>query len=292
MHRAGFVVMVAAASAVAQQWVPIDVAPPARSRHGMVTDTWRNRVVLFGGLGREDVWTFDGAVWSPLIGAQPAPPRDRFASCFGAARGEIVLFGGYDPLGGGVFRADTWCWNGTWQQRTPAVSPPGLWSPQMAYDAARQRVVLVDTWFPATWEWDGTSWTAAATPPFSPRSGAGDDVRQRPRPHRRNDRQPDPAGDVGVRRHVAAHADHGVPANWLEPSAGVRSAAQRDLDVHARSRAGHLGVGGSVVAAARDCGQPAAAQPVRAGVRSRARPARAVRRHVRAADERHVGVRR
>jgi hypothetical protein len=51
-----------------------------------------------------------------------------------------------------------------WTSRTPNPSPPIRSYHAMAYDSARQRVVLfgVSTTFPTgnqTWEWDGTAWT-------------------------------------------------------------------------------------------------------------------------------------
>ncbi len=210
------------ASAMSQRWMPIDIAPPARQRHGMVTDTVRQRIVMFGGEGREDTWVFDGRVWTQLATNQPAPLRDGFGCAFDElrkdvvvfggspigssipstdtwrlhgnawsqvptsvappgrqqpvmafdrARGEVVLFGGYDPLSG-TFLNDTWTWNGSsWLARAPATVP-SAYSATMAYDAARQRVVLVDTWFPATWEWNGTNWLPHPAPPLSPRRAA------------------------------------------------------------------------------------------------------------------------
>lgn len=64
----------------------------------------------------------------------------------------------------------------TWTQLAPATAPPAVVWPGMAYDSARDRVVLFGG-LPAslstagmddTWEWDGTTWTEitpAARPP-------------------------------------------------------------------------------------------------------------------------------
>src|SRR5204862_106543 len=78
------------------------------------------------------------------------------------ARRRVVVFGGYSNNGG--VRNDTWEWDGTtWQQASPATSPPKREGAGMAYDAARKRVVLFGgrtgaTLFADTWEWDGTTW--------------------------------------------------------------------------------------------------------------------------------------
>jgi hypothetical protein len=39
----------------------------------MAYDDWRNQIVLFGGLNRNDTWTFDGSMWAPANGGA-APP--------------------------------------------------------------------------------------------------------------------------------------------------------------------------------------------------------------------------
>ncbi|MGB3970091.1 MAG: hypothetical protein WBO45_25370 [Planctomycetota bacterium] len=55
-----------------------------------------------------------------------------------------------------------------WNQLAPATSPQARWGHAMAYDAARQRVVLFGGFGGGgTWEWDGTSWTQLA-PAASP----------------------------------------------------------------------------------------------------------------------------
>jgi hypothetical protein len=53
-------------------------SPPARwanaFRPAMAFDDWLGEVVLFGGQGRNDTWTFDGQTWSPAAaGAIPTP---------------------------------------------------------------------------------------------------------------------------------------------------------------------------------------------------------------------------
>ena len=60
-----------------------------------------------------------------------------------------------------------------WTQRTPVTSPPTRYSNAMAYDASRQRVVLLDinlygsSGFMYTWEWDG-AWWLQRSPAMSP----------------------------------------------------------------------------------------------------------------------------
>jgi hypothetical protein len=98
----------------------------------------------------------------------PAPHgRANFGAVYDGARQQVVMFGGTrgNPID------ETWVYDGvTWTRKRPAHSPPAQEDPLMAYDAARQNVVLASpgaTVFD-TWTWDGTDWTQmnpAASPP-------------------------------------------------------------------------------------------------------------------------------
>jgi len=79
--------------------------------------------------------------------------------------GRVLLFGGLDSNGR---LANTWEWNGSsWTQRTTANGPSARSGHEMAYDSARQKVVLFggygSNWLADTWEWDGSSWTRRST---------------------------------------------------------------------------------------------------------------------------------
>jgi len=84
-------------------------------------------------------------------------------------RGYVLLFGGVSgdpPLN---YRGDTWIWNGTdWKQLLPKHSPSPRSGHRLAYDAARQRIVLIGgaTTLPKpdTWEWDGSDWKQLQLP--------------------------------------------------------------------------------------------------------------------------------
>jgi hypothetical protein len=135
---------------------------------GMANDINGN-VVLFGGHDPNmgccsaygDTWTWDGSNWTEQHPANAPSERSCVGMAYDAARGKVVLFGGFAPLGGGF--ADTWTWDGTtWTQRHPTTSPPGAGCVGMSYDAARLQVVLSigeDPGGNQTWTWDGTDWT-------------------------------------------------------------------------------------------------------------------------------------
>jgi hypothetical protein len=85
------------------------------------------------------------------------------SASFDGAHGDVVLFGG--DLYPTIYN-DTWVYDGTtWTQQFPTTSPPSGSSTGMAYDAARQKIVLFDGG--GTWTWDGSSW-ANALPVVSP----------------------------------------------------------------------------------------------------------------------------
>jgi hypothetical protein len=92
-------------------------------------------------------------------------PRERHGIVFDAARGRILLHGG--RTGVSSSGGDTWEYDGvTWTLLTPANGPASRDGHQLAYDNARQRVVMFGGYQAPqneTWEWDGTTWLAITT---------------------------------------------------------------------------------------------------------------------------------
>lgn len=149
-------------------------APSPRNESAMVWEAGRGRVLLFGGDTRgglmDDTWEWDGHAWRPVLLPAGAPrPRPRMGHdmAYDAARGRVVLFGGYGL-------SDTWEWDGSNWKRI--VRPAGAHGPDargghaLAYDAARRRVVLfggargVASVRGDTWTWDGATWTRETAP--------------------------------------------------------------------------------------------------------------------------------
>ncbi|MEM7199223.1 MAG: kelch repeat-containing protein [Planctomycetota bacterium] len=153
--------------------------PPPRTQAGMVYDSARRRVLLFGGrsfLGglRGDTWEWDGAEWVKRTSTPAPPARYDHAMANDRRRERVVLFGGWDAA---TRFGDTWEWDGsTWTELQLGRSPSPRGDHAMAYDEGRGVVVLFGGWDGATrgdtWEFDGSHWTerVAATPP-APRSG-------------------------------------------------------------------------------------------------------------------------
>jgi hypothetical protein len=149
--------------------------PGARCSHAMAYDAADQQVVLFGGFGTNsalsnDTWIWDGTDWTQLHPPSSPPARAYHAMVYSPASGKVLLFGGTGEINGGKFN-DTWEWNGsTWTERLSAKVPPARYGHAMAYDAARNEVVLFGgaldlysassppTFFSDTWVWDGSQW--------------------------------------------------------------------------------------------------------------------------------------
>jgi len=151
----------------AQAWRELLPAksPPALSRHRLVSDSRRGRLVLFRGWPAAETWEWSGGTWVMKSPTQSPSPRYGFAMAYDPARGRTVLFGGADRTG---YVADTWEWDGvTWSQMKPPASPPGRTDGAMAFDPAKQGIVLFGgerfsmqgRHLGDTWKWNGSTWT-------------------------------------------------------------------------------------------------------------------------------------
>jgi hypothetical protein len=97
----------------AGEWTQLAGDIPARSFASMVFDTWRERVILYGGhkasIGgvTNELWELDGTTWRPLTvsGLQPSP-REKPAVAFVPKLRSLLVFGGF--AADNVSRADTW----------------------------------------------------------------------------------------------------------------------------------------------------------------------------------------
>jgi hypothetical protein len=174
-------------------WTPRTPAhsPPARAYASIAYDAATGTVVLFGGQDdegepRADTWTWDGSDWTKQTPANSPGVRWGAAMAYDSTHQKVVLFGGYDLHEGDHDACpypndacmDTWTWDGAdWTHEAPANSPFWRWGAAMAYDSARNKVVLfggitcphspcID--LDDTWTWDGTDWTQEAPVTSSP----------------------------------------------------------------------------------------------------------------------------
>ena len=158
-------------------WGLMGSSGPGIRTHGSFTyDTERNVAVLYGGYNGNpiaEVWEWDGRAWS--LRATGGGPEATFTlpMDFHSDIGQSVV-ASYGSDGD----MDTWGWDGTQWNLLEASGPPNRGSHFMAYDPARDRLVLFGGYdnvnnLGDTWEWDGVSWTLASSTGPAPRwSGA------------------------------------------------------------------------------------------------------------------------
>jgi hypothetical protein len=163
--------------------------PPNRGQMAMWYDPLQKRVIVYGGIGRNnineritrysDMWAFTGTEWTKLNVTET--PGMRFGAQVGVnpVSGKVLLFGGLravpredDPTGKVLrqfFANDTWEWDGAasrWAQKTPntAPDPDTRENGALAWDPVASQFVLfagyADGFYRSdTWEWTGEDWT-------------------------------------------------------------------------------------------------------------------------------------
>jgi hypothetical protein len=152
---------------------PTSPAGRVNISEAMVYDSFRHKIVLFGGLTHtgymNDTWEYDGSTWIQVNTLVYPPGRDAHAMVYDPIRHVTVLFGGYSPSN--PYFNDTWEYDGsTWRQVNPPQSPPGRHHFGMTYDSQRGVIVLFgghsasSPQMADTWEYNGTTWHQITTP--------------------------------------------------------------------------------------------------------------------------------
>ncbi len=157
-------------------------SPLPRAYPGVVYDSARGRVILFGGVDEsgttlDDTWAWDGSTWSELTTAGGPAKRQAPAVSYDPVRDRVYLFGGVD---GGTLLDDTWEWDGSdWTQVNLPIAagtaPRPRYQAAMVYDAAAGESLLfggIGTQTEGdTWTWNGSTWSevTALTDAPSPR---------------------------------------------------------------------------------------------------------------------------
>jgi hypothetical protein len=139
-------------------------SPPARTDHVLAYDSSAQRILLFGGSDAAgallaDTWIWNGSTWTQVAAGAGPSARASAGIASDLGRRRVVLHGGADAQGRAL--ADTWEWNGSaWQLATPLRAPRRA-GHALAYDQARQRVLLFGghPGSAETWQWDGSTWT-------------------------------------------------------------------------------------------------------------------------------------
>ena len=166
------------------------VSPPALASPVMAFDASHQQTVLFGNHnGVAETWIWDGTTWTKKSTSIAPRPRQQTAMVYDAAHSHVMLVGGFDAIHSQEL-GDSWIWDGTsWSEVHPATTPGALHGAALAFDAARQTVVLFGgasgtQSLSSTWLWNGSDWTLSSpvtspTVAVGPTSMAYDPARQR-----------------------------------------------------------------------------------------------------------------
>jgi hypothetical protein len=131
-------------------------------------------VTVFGGIGYpagsgtvtdfNDTWELRGTVWTDVTPAGGNPPgRGWTQLVWDPLFTRIVMFAGYRVAAPAQSYGDTWSFaNGAWSEIVPQAAGPGIRdSHGMAYDTARNRIVVFGGYLADVLELDGVAWTQA-----------------------------------------------------------------------------------------------------------------------------------
>jgi hypothetical protein len=155
--------------------------PPARVSAEMVYDPERRVIVLHGGYGNSgfinDTWTWDSTGWRQMSPSQSPPFSALDSSGYQPMTWDstdkiVLLFTTTGTLPSLAYEINqTWAWDGAnWTQLPTAWAPAGhgLAPGAIAYDSARKATVFfshLSNGTPATWTFDGKSWSVPGAPP-------------------------------------------------------------------------------------------------------------------------------
>lgn len=119
--------------------------PQPRSGHRMVYDQARQRVVLYGGIGTNnlhltDTWEWNGVYWLERFGITPPPTSFAQVMAYDSTRQRVVMHGGSGNGNdtGGVFEFD----GTSWVTRTTSGGPNTMWNASMAFVPTTGRMFL------------------------------------------------------------------------------------------------------------------------------------------------------
>jgi N-acetylneuraminic acid mutarotase len=125
-------------------------SPPWRGNHAMVYDSYRNKILMFGGSDFSqvfnDLWQYDVEqnLWIELASTSPPPARQMHGLVYVPEQDSLFLFGGRQE-GGGAYFEDTWQFEfatNRWHALVTDNRPPVSDHVNLAYDNAAAKLIL------------------------------------------------------------------------------------------------------------------------------------------------------
>lgn len=168
-------------------WVELTTStlePTARTQPSMAYDPSRGAMVLTAGAYYCSTWELAAGQWTLKVPASPSAPSPtnqnacRYAASFAysAARGKLVLFGGYDNFN---YFNDTWEYGATgWTRLAPTLAPNARSAARLAPGGPGGSLVLVgghanDEIYDDLWQLTGGEWSLSSPDVIpSPRASA------------------------------------------------------------------------------------------------------------------------
>lgn len=110
------------------------------------------------------------AQWALLNPTTVPAQRRSGAAAFDATSNRLIFYGGVSPTPS-VILPQTWSFNGSWTQLTPAGGSLGRWGHQLVRNTQNNRLITFGGRSPTitgfandTYEWTGSAWTSVPTP--------------------------------------------------------------------------------------------------------------------------------
>lgn len=177
--------------------------PDRRFGAGMVYDSKRGKVVMFGGIAfgnnprnpssipdfyaSNDSWEWDGKTWEKRQPITRPPALEEFSMDYDSHRGRTVIFGGFEysapdfPLRNRALSNKVWEWDGNNWREAPSESPSPIarTSAAICFDSVRREMLIIggDQFNPTPaaedyrtainqlWAWNGLQWSPRAILP-------------------------------------------------------------------------------------------------------------------------------
>jgi len=146
------------------------ISPPARANTAMVYCGGTNEILLYGGFGVTDTWSFDceTQTWSEVHPSINPGVHHSLGLAYDPVENVVILFGGFDDTGWTT--DDTWsfdCDTREWTELSPTVKPLARYGHVMTYDTNISKIILTcgNTWDQGhqddTWIYDTSTntWT-------------------------------------------------------------------------------------------------------------------------------------